>query len=98
VRLHAALEPLVPPQSLLLAANVLNAVAAARATRRVRRLALANLAAQLLFVGGGLALVRAPAAVWRSLAVAPLVAVWKLSLLARLLAGRGPAHWVRTER
>jgi hypothetical protein len=26
------------------------------------------------------------------------VAVWKLSLLARLLAGRGPAHWVRTER
>jgi hypothetical protein len=43
-------------------------------------------------------LVRAPAAVWRSLAVAPALVVWKLALLARLWAGRGPTRWVRTPR
>lgn len=97
-RLNAALEPLVPPQSLLLAGNVLGAAAALRGPRRVRRLALANLGAQAVFVGGGLALVRAPAAVWRSLALAPVMAVWKLGLLVRLWTGRGPTRWERTER
>jgi hypothetical protein len=98
VRVHAGLEPLVPPQSLLLAANVLAGLAALPASRRVRRAALANLGCQAAFVLGGLALARAPAAAWRALAFAPALALWKLGLLARLWAGRGPTSWVRTER
>jgi Glycosyltransferase like family 2 len=97
-RVHAGLEPLVPPQSLLLGANVLAGLAALPASRRVRRAALANLACQTAFVTGGLALARAPAAVWRALALAPALALWKLGLLARLWAGKGPTSWVRTER
>ena len=93
VRIHAALEPLVPPQSLLLALN-----AAGLLTARRRRAAVANLAAQATFVLGGLAVTRAPAAVWRALALAPGLAVFKLGLLARLWLGRGPTNWVRTER
>ena len=49
-------------------------------------------------MAGGLVVVRAPAAVWRSLALAPALVAWKLALLARLWAGRGPTGWVRTER
>jgi hypothetical protein len=97
-QLHAGLEPLVPPQSLLLAANLTGWAICLRAPAPVRRLALANLVAQLAFVAGGLALARAPASVWRALLRAPAFAIWKLGLLLRLLAGRGPTRWVRTER
>jgi hypothetical protein len=98
VRVHGALEPLVPPQSLLLAGNALVLLGALRAAPAVRRLALANVAGQAAFVAGGLALARAPAPVWAALARAPVLAVWKLALLARLWTGRGPSRWVRTER
>jgi 1,2-diacylglycerol 3-beta-glucosyltransferase len=97
-QLHAALEPLVPPQSLLLAANALGVLLALPASARLRRLALANAAAQVAYVAGGLVLVRAPAAVWRALALAPALAAWKLVLLAGLAGGRTPASWVRTDR
>jgi 1,2-diacylglycerol 3-beta-glucosyltransferase len=97
-RLHAALEPLVPPQSLLLAANLAAALLSRRAGPAAARVAAGNLAVQAVFVAGGLAVVRAPAAVWRSLALAPALVVWKLALLARLWSGRGPTRWVRTER
>jgi hypothetical protein len=98
IRLHAALEPLVPPQSLLLAANVAGAAMALRGSRGTRRAGLANLAGQAGFVAGGLALARAPAAVWRSLAFAPVLALWKLTLLGRLWFAGGPTGWVRTTR
>lgn len=98
VQLHAALEPLVPPQSLLLALNVAGWLGAMRAGPAVRGLAAANVAAQVVFVLGGLAVMRAPAPVWRALAFAPALAAWKLGLLARLWLGRGPTSWVRTER
>jgi 1,2-diacylglycerol 3-beta-glucosyltransferase len=97
-RIHSALEPLVPPQSLLLAANAAAAAMALRAPGAIRRIALANLAAQTGFVAGGLALARAPTTVWRALAFAPALALWKLGLLARLWLGRGPDRWVRTQR
>ncbi|HEX6713799.1 MAG TPA: glycosyltransferase family 2 protein [Thermoleophilaceae bacterium] len=96
--LHAALEPLVPPQSLLLAANAAGLLLALRARSGRRRLAVANAATQVGFVVGGLSLAEAPAAVWRALALAPALAVWKLTLMARLWAGRAPTDWVRTER
>jgi 1,2-diacylglycerol 3-beta-glucosyltransferase len=98
VQLHAAMETFVPPQSLLVAANVASALLALPASRGVRRVAAGNLAAQACFVVGGLALARAPAHVWRALAFAPALAAWKLRLLARLWLGRGPTSWVRTER
>lgn len=97
-RLHAGLEPLVPPQSLLLAANLAGGVIGLRRSSPLRRLALANLAGQLAFIAGGLALARAPASVWRALLRAPMFAIWRLALLLRLLAGRGPTRWVRTAR
>lgn len=93
VRLHAALEPLVPPQSVLLAVN-----AAGLLSARLRRAALVNLLAQAGFVVGGLAVMRAPAPVWRALAFTPVFAAHKAALLARLAVGRGPASWQRTER
>jgi 1,2-diacylglycerol 3-beta-glucosyltransferase len=97
-QVHAALEPLVPPQSLLLAANVAVALTTFRASPATRRVAFGNLLAQGTFVLGGLALVRAPASVWRALALAPALALWKLGLLMKLWLGRGPTGWVRTER
>ena len=98
VKLHAALEPFVPPQSLLLAVNASGWLLALRARPALRRLALANLVGQGVFVFGGLALMRAPAPVWRALAYAPVLAAWKLGLIARLAFGRGPTTWVRTVR
>ena len=62
------------------------------------RLSVAALAAQAGFVLGGLALVRAPAAVYRALATAPLLALRNAALYARLARGRGEREWVRTRR
>ena len=98
VQLHAALEPLVPPQSLLLAVNLAAALLARRAGPAASRVAACNLAGQAAFVAGGLVLVRAPWSVWRALACAPALVAWKLALLARVWSGRGPAEWVRTTR
>ena len=98
VKVHAALEPFVPPQSLLLAVNACGCLLALRSGPAHRRLALANLVGQGGYVCGGLALMRAPAPVWRALAFAPALAAWKLGLLARLAFGRGPTTWVRTVR
>ena len=98
VRIHAALELLVPPQSMLLAANVAGAAMALRCSRATRSAGLANLAGQAAFVVGGLALARAPNSVWRALAFAPALAMWKLALLARLWSRPEPVGWVRTTR
>jgi 1,2-diacylglycerol 3-beta-glucosyltransferase len=97
-RVHAALEPLVPPQSLLLAANVAVAALALRGSGATRWTGAANLAGQAGFVAGGLALAHAPAAAWRALPFAPALAAWKLAVLGRLWLGRAPLDWVRTER
>jgi hypothetical protein len=97
--LHAGAELLVPPQSLLLAANA--GVAGAAATLGVRRaawIAGAALAAQAAFVLGGLALVRAPASVYRALALGPFLAARNARLYARIARGRRPREWVRTPR
>ena len=99
VRLHAALEPLVPPQSLLAVGHLtLAAGAIGLRSRKALGLAAINLAGQLSFVLGGLRLTRAPTDAYRALALAPILIVHKLALYARLAAGRGPTAWVRTER
>jgi hypothetical protein len=97
VRVHAALEPLVPPQSLLLVAHLAGAAVAAP-SRDLRRHALANLAAQATFVLGGLALAEAPPSVWRALLSAPKLVASKLGIYATLARRGSPREWVRTAR
>jgi cellulose synthase/poly-beta-1,6-N-acetylglucosamine synthase-like glycosyltransferase len=99
VRLHAGLEWLVPPQSLLAALGL--AAAGARlgvGPRRRSLVSAAGLIGQAVFVIGGLRLAGAPRSVYRALAGAPRMIVAKTLLYLRLLAGRGPKSWVRTER
>jgi hypothetical protein len=96
---HAAVEGVVPPQSALAATvAVLTATGATMRNPTVTRLGLACAAGQALHVLGGLWLVRAPGAVYRALASAPLLVAWKLLLYARMLAGRVPRSWERTTR
>jgi hypothetical protein len=99
VRLHAGLELLVPPQSLLAGATAASG-AAALALRRPapRRLAAAMALAQAAFVTGGMRRAGAPPAAWRGLAMAPALVARKAILYARIAAGHGPREWVRTER
>ncbi len=99
VRVHAGLELLVPPQSLLAGATVASGGAALALGRPgPRRLAGAMAAAQVVFVAGGMRRAGAPRAAWRGLALAPALVVRKAILYARIAAGRGPRAWVRTER
>jgi hypothetical protein len=99
VRLHAGLEPLVPPQSLLLGANLAGAAIGLLGGRGLARwAAAANLAGQACFVAGGMTLAHAPPAAWRALAFAPALATWKLVLLGRVWLGGAPSDWVRTSR
>jgi 1,2-diacylglycerol 3-beta-glucosyltransferase len=99
VRLHAGLEQLVPPLSLAGAATVAALVLGLAARSRVTiAAAIGAGAAQAAFVIGGLVLVRAPVRAYRSLLLAPRLALRKLRLYAELVAGRVPNSWVRTDR
>jgi 1,2-diacylglycerol 3-beta-glucosyltransferase len=99
VRVHAGLELLVAPQSLLAGATAASGGAALALGRPApRRLAAAIAAAQVVFVAGGMRRAGAPRAAWRGLAMAPTLVVRKAILYARIAAGRGPRAWVRTER
>jgi hypothetical protein len=98
-RLHAGLETLVPPHSLLALGNLAGAAAGlALRSRRLFALSLFSTLAQATFVLGGLRLVGAPAHVYRALLSAPALVFAKLRLYARLAGGRGPSGWVRTSR
>ena len=99
VRLHAGLECLVPPQSVLALGNGFGLLAGlALRSRSLLWLSGFGILAQGAFVLGGLRLVRAPACVYRALLAAPILIAHKLTLYARLVLGRGPSGWVRTER
>jgi GT2 family glycosyltransferase len=99
LRLHAGLECLVPPQSVLAIGNLGTALAALPLrSRPLLALSLLTTAAQLTFVVAGLRLVEAPAFVYRSLLAAPALVANKLVIYGRLASGRGPTSWVRTER
>jgi 1,2-diacylglycerol 3-beta-glucosyltransferase len=97
-RVHAGLELLVPPRSLLAAATAASAGAGMVLGRGPRRAAAALAAAQVVFVAGGMRRAGVPRAAWRGLALAPALVVGKAGIYARVLAGRGPRSWVRTER
>jgi 1,2-diacylglycerol 3-beta-glucosyltransferase len=97
VRLHAGLEWLVPPQALLALLSVATLTARLAGGRRALP-ALAALAAQGAFVLGGLRLAAAPREDYRALALAPALVARKALMYTRLLAGRGPTTWIRSER
>ena len=97
-RLHAALDLIVPPQSVisgLWATGWLTGVIAPAAG--LRRLALGAAATQAAYVISGLVVARAPVAVWRALPAAPLLVARRLSQIAGII-GSPPRHWERTER
>jgi hypothetical protein len=97
--LDAALEPVLPPQSLLLAINLIAVSASSLAgTRAARRGAAASLASQVAYVVLGMAAVRAPVAVWRAFGALPWFVTRRLSGVVAAAVGRGPTEWVRTPR
>jgi 1,2-diacylglycerol 3-beta-glucosyltransferase len=98
--LQAALfEEVVPPQALLAVLHLAGAALAAVSGRRaLRRVAAGELAAQAVFVLGGLRVARAPGDVYRALATAPALMVQKVALYARLAVRGGPTEWERTTR
>jgi hypothetical protein len=98
-RLHAGLEPLVLPQSLITAGSMASALfGLAMGSKRLVALSAMALAGQFAFVLLGLRLVRAPAQVYRALLIAPALIAQKVVLYLGLFVGRRPAYWVRTER
>jgi hypothetical protein len=100
--LDAALDHLVPPLSVLVAATGGAAVAStAVATLGGGRRRWAGWGLVALLVGhvaSGLYLARVPASVYRSLVHAPRMVAWKVGLWARTLVRPDDAGWVRTAR
>jgi hypothetical protein len=102
----AILDHLVPPLSVLIAANTLCGVGAATMTvargRRVDRLNLLSSAVSatviVLHVTAGLRSVDAPRSTYRALLHAPRMVAWKLSLWLRVLARPNSVKWTRTAR
>jgi 1,2-diacylglycerol 3-beta-glucosyltransferase len=98
-RIGAALDRLVPSQSLLVAGTAgAGAGALAIRSRGLVLLGALTAAGQAAYVLGGLASVRAPRPVWLALAGAPRLVVAKLGQAGRIARGRGAGEWVRTAR
>jgi len=98
----AVLDHLVPPLSVLAAATGTVAVAGSavslvQGTPR-RRFGWGLVAALVAHVASGLVLARVPRSVYRSLAHAPRMVVWKVGLWVRMVFSRGDVQWVRTAR
>ncbi len=99
VRLAAGFEHLIPPQSLIAAGSVgCGALASTLKSRRLLVMAMIAALAQVAYVLGGLAAVRAPREVYRALLSLPIVVARQLRLYGRLAVGRGPNAWLRTPR
>ena len=104
--LDAAVDQLVPPFSVLIAMTVAwGAVAVARLGLRPNRAAVrdvalvtAVMAVESGYVLSALRMVDAPKSVYRALAGAPKLVVWKARLWIRLLIRREEVSWTRTAR
>ncbi len=99
VRLSAAMELLVPPQSVQFVL-ALAAVAASLALGSAVAIALGLgvLAGQVTYTVGGLARARIPLRLWAVLAYVPIFACWKAWVYLRALFALRPLAWVRTSR
>ena len=99
VAVEAGIDPLLPPQSLLMGMNLAGALLALASRRGpVVVMAAASLAAQSSFVVGGLAWVGASADAWRGLLRVPAFFLGRMVTFAELATGRGPTEWSKTQR
>jgi 1,2-diacylglycerol 3-beta-glucosyltransferase len=97
--IDAAIEQLIPPFSVVAGLSVVSLIGALiLRSRQAIQLAAAIIGGQAVYVFAGLALARAPLAVYRALLFTPVFVFWKLILYVRLLLGIKPDDWVRTER
>jgi cellulose synthase/poly-beta-1,6-N-acetylglucosamine synthase-like glycosyltransferase len=102
----AIFDHLVPPLSVLIAANMLCSVGSVTMTAlRGRRIDRANLLSSavsatviVVHVVAGLRSVDAPRSTYRALLHAPRMIVWKLKLWSRVLARPNEVTWTRTTR
>jgi uncharacterized protein YjeT (DUF2065 family) len=97
VRIHAAVELFVPPQSILALLHGLAALGS-MFDARARRIAALSMAAHAVFVLAGLRLASAPSIVYRSLTAAPLLVAQKLRIFGRMAVAGVPTTWERTAR
>jgi cellulose synthase/poly-beta-1,6-N-acetylglucosamine synthase-like glycosyltransferase len=95
----AALDALTPPLAVLSTAAVVVAVLSL-ALQVWPAAAVASIAgaALLAHVLVGMVALRAPASAYRSLALAPAYALWKLGVFGHALLTPGARRWVRTPR
>ncbi len=97
--LDAALEPLLPSQSLLITTGVVawlaSRVSGAQFAGRIAELAIGG---QVVYVVVGLRTANAPPVVWRALRRAPAFVLRRLGIFASFRSGGAPAGWVRTPR
>ena len=98
VRVHAAFELLVPPQSILAMLHGAVVVLGPLAGRRALSVGLAELAAQAVFVLGGLRVAGAPREFYRALAGAPALIAQKLRVFGGMARTGAPKEWERTAR
>jgi 1,2-diacylglycerol 3-beta-glucosyltransferase len=99
VAVEAGIDPLLPPQSLLMGMNLAGALLALASRRRPPlAMAVASLVAQSSFVVGGLASVGASADVWRGLRHVPAFFLGRMATFAEMATGRGPTEWSKSER
>ncbi len=95
----AAVEQIMPPFSILVAATVLALAAALLLGSRVGAvLGAALLLGEAAYILTGLILARAPWRVYLALLLAPVFVVWKVWLYLRVLLGRDRQGWLRTAR
>ena len=97
--IDAALEPMVPPLSVVVALGTVTAIAGSvLGSQALIAVGLASLACIGLHVVGGMLVAGAPPRAWRALLAAPPYLVWKVALYAQALLGVGARRWVRTPR
>lgn len=97
--MHAALELLIPPQTMLSAVGITTLAAGLAMSRpRLRALGWFTVIGQAVYVLGGLRLADAPPAVFRALAHSPALVARRVAQHALIISGRGTRAWVRTDR
>ena len=99
LRLDAAAEQLIPPQSLPFALAGLCLVGGLLVSSQlVQVLALLGLVGQAGYLLAALALARAPWRAYLALTAAPIYIVWKLGLYSQALVSSRTPDWIRTTR
>ncbi len=98
-QVDAALEQLVPPFSVPVALSGLCLLGSIIVGSQIATLvAIGLILCQLLYVIGGLVLIRAPRHVYLSLLGAPIYVAWKSWLYVAAFSSRRQQKWIRTSR